>query len=978
MKIENPTKINSNKYKKLYVLVLWILIFLIPSLVLKQFLQAVYEAEREKISISNSKELKRIASEIRLATDNNNFVKTKLSFESLVDFIEEFQIKNTLNPKYQEHVLVQKLVGKIDFSSFLKLKKTIKNTIGVDPEYLFIATNNPKNQFHFYNNSDSNLVNSEKLRIVQTKNFKLLKKKFEAGENAPRKIWSVSESEFFYKSLGLVRGILRFPVKHSRRFSLTSKSVLDFFIFPVIQKNEATAFVIFAIDSSKIPTKLKMQAAAQLGKTSGVKVGFKPGAKISGTRTWEDNNKVFIAEDFSPGASSSDTAILLSKELKTGNFSFIQVCKYFQGIISILIGISFLFLTGYLLERFSHNLINLEREIKIHIFAISLIPIFFLLTIGLKQYDQEKSAFLNNEVADLELFISNLESRFKFELDRFQLLANIVSISIEKTGLEDLSKIAVMTKNFYLQRQIKLPFKNLMGIGPKGRTLLYSNIVADEAVVKLKIPLRNFLKETMLEMGFFKHLPFNEKNKIRQQASFSKEILSQIFNLSELFKFYLNIGLMVPNPITQSNARSILHLVDLNNDKIPDGVLTFFSNVSRTQSSFKAYLESNYPEDRKFKYSFQIKKTLSEGVSEQKGDCFFQYVSKQNDEISSEKKAFDEKKSISFNRYQNGKTKISLTRAIGEKDFMVTAFTIVSPENTMEKASTFIFIGILIAVFSINFLSNIFLKALLLPIPAFQTAIKHMQSEDFSWKIEVNTNDEFSELAKSFNNLASSLHEKKAMSQLVSEDVVELVESSTTELETGLSKRVHATILFADIRNFTTISEEHSPEEVVGMLNDYFTIMIRVIKSYGGRIDKLIGDAIQAVFYQEENQNSVIPAVKAALEMQSQMKKFNKLRAEQNKFVIDNGVGLSYGQVVTGVTGSKTGQIDSAILGRPIKIAQQIEALTKNCEESNILIDSSALHKLGKNFVFKEFSQLGQQKASEKLFAIIGESSLNE
>lgn len=127
-------------------------------------------------------------------------------------------------------------------------------------------------------------------------------------------------------------------------------------------------------------------------------------------------------------------------------------------------------------------------------------------------------------------------------------------------------------------------------------------------------------------------------------------------------------------------------------------------------------------------------------------------------------------------------------------------------------------------------------------------------------------------------------------------------------------------VMFADIRNFTGLSEKCSPMETVVLLNSYFDVMNRSIIRNGGEIDKLIGDCIMALF------GDVRSSVAAAIDMRILLREFNANRPEGMR--VNNGIGINYGKVVTGNIGSSD-KFDYTVIGDVVNAASRIESLTK-------------------------------------------------
>ncbi|RPI92589.1 MAG: adenylate/guanylate cyclase domain-containing response regulator [Chloroflexi bacterium] len=160
-------------------------------------------------------------------------------------------------------------------------------------------------------------------------------------------------------------------------------------------------------------------------------------------------------------------------------------------------------------------------------------------------------------------------------------------------------------------------------------------------------------------------------------------------------------------------------------------------------------------------------------------------------------------------------------------------------------------------------------------------------------------------------------------------------------LKTGFSlggEYVNASVLFADIRSFTSIVEKQEPADTIELLNNYFALMFEAVTGHHGTVNQLEGDGLMAIFgapiHDEGHREH---AVRAALEMIELLKGFNVERASQNKVQIKVGIGIATGRVIAGYTGTQH-RATYTCVGDTVNLAARIENHTKSVD-SPILID---------------------------------------
>ncbi len=185
------------------------------------------------------------------------------------------------------------------------------------------------------------------------------------------------------------------------------------------------------------------------------------------------------------------------------------------------------------------------------------------------------------------------------------------------------------------------------------------------------------------------------------------------------------------------------------------------------------------------------------------------------------------------------------------------------------------------------------------------------------------------------------------LSRYVGKDVVdELVRSDKPAFE---NVECTATILFADIRRFTTLSESMEPEQIITILNNYFGAMVPVIFKYNGVLDKFVGDELMAVFRDHPyGDRAPLRAIKAAIDMIEELEKIkNTLDSDYSD--IDVGIGINTGKVVIGNVGSENRK-DYTAIGDTVNVAARLEQIA-GCQE---IIVGEATYEICKEIVQME------------------------
>ncbi len=281
----------------------------------------------------------------------------------------------------------------------------------------------------------------------------------------------------------------------------------------------------------------------------------------------------------------------------------------------------------------------------------------------------------------------------------------------------------------------------------------------------------------------------------------------------------------------------------------------------------------------------------------------------------------------------------------------------------------FILVLFLVSIIVVYVLARIMARSLIEPVSVLKQGVKQVESGNYRTHVILPGQDELVELADAFNTMSNGLDQRERMTRYLSKSTVNAVVSGEDGVMGG--KRVPATILFSDIRSFTTISESNDPEAVVSLLNEYFAVMNRVVEVHGGDIDKFIGDAIMAQFIATGRNDDApaamaLAAIKCALQMMQALAVFNQQRAAVGLFPIKIGVGINSGEVIAGNIGSP-GRMDRTVIGDTVNVASRLEGMSKLGRYTCIIISRPTLE-LVQGLV--EVEQLSETAVKGKLSAV--------
>ncbi|XGC81738.1 adenylate/guanylate cyclase domain-containing protein [Bdellovibrio bacteriovorus] len=270
----------------------------------------------------------------------------------------------------------------------------------------------------------------------------------------------------------------------------------------------------------------------------------------------------------------------------------------------------------------------------------------------------------------------------------------------------------------------------------------------------------------------------------------------------------------------------------------------------------------------------------------------------------------------------------------------------------------------------------LFSMTLTSPIEKLAEMINLVSKGNFDVKARaaVRSHDEVGDLAEAFDHMTDGLKERDKVKSLFSKFHGSSVAEDLINKDIGVggqSKEV--VVFFSDIRGFTAFSEKRRPEEVVEMLNEYFGVMVKIINSHGGVVDKFIGDAIMAVWgAPKSSDRDAHNAVRACLEMRRALEGLNERRIAREQPPINIGMGLHAGNAISGTIGSDE-RMEYTVIGNTVNTASRIEASTK-AFGADLLISDTVIERIGEDFKYELAGAAEVKGRSEalKMFKVRG------
>ena len=222
-------------------------------------------------------------------------------------------------------------------------------------------------------------------------------------------------------------------------------------------------------------------------------------------------------------------------------------------------------------------------------------------------------------------------------------------------------------------------------------------------------------------------------------------------------------------------------------------------------------------------------------------------------------------------------------------------------------------------------------------------------------------------------NFAQEQREKRRLSRFFSPDVVAEIVRHKDDAKLAANRR-RMTVLFSDIRGFTSMSEKMQPEEVVTFLREYLTVMTEAVFKHGGTVDKYIGDAIMALYNVPfEAPDHALRAVRTALEFQERLRPLAERFAAKHGGLLACGVGIHTGDAVVGTIGSEQ-RLEYTAIGDTINLGSRLEGLTKEFSVP-IIISEATYAEVRDHFGARDLGEVTVKGKAipVKIYAVLGE-----
>ncbi|MCR5284255.1 MAG: adenylate/guanylate cyclase domain-containing protein [Treponema sp.] len=304
---------------------------------------------------------------------------------------------------------------------------------------------------------------------------------------------------------------------------------------------------------------------------------------------------------------------------------------------------------------------------------------------------------------------------------------------------------------------------------------------------------------------------------------------------------------------------------------------------------------------------------------------------------------------------------------------LLTSLISVEVNNQLPINRGIIFISLILLLFSFIIYRGL-TQIIISPLNKLTISAKRITEGDYKTSVGVVTSDELGLLSDAFNDMALSLAEKEFMrdtfGKVVDPEVRDFLMKNNLLQNGSLGGQTKTvTVLFCDIRSFTSMSEKMAADQVVNLLNRYFTVLGNCITKHHGIINKYIGDAIMAIFGAPvESENSARDAIEAALDMRKNLAELNESLEKNGLPAIRFGIGIHTGNVFAGTIGAQN-RMEYTVIGDTVNTASRIENLCKNFKV-DLLVSQASENMSGLELNFLSETEIRGKEEKMKVYTL--------
>lgn len=960
-------------------IIVWVMVALIPSIIGTQIFKYIDKTKQE---IKKAKSQQNLLTE---AYKYNKYLNTKKYLNQVLDtkqtnklykqWIDNEMPFNKLRQNHSILIQLPTFKGNIEqelhnFCKLLQLK------LGALPNAAFIFSQNLDECSYFIKSPFGQDFSANTIKKALNNGYRRVINRLvttRKNENLDKEL-----SRYRYKEINQSLGLLQ--AMHVDLYKLTEKYSMatNDFIFPLsyvveTDKHEIK-LLLLVYDTLNISSARMINHALKIANNSNFHhtFGWSKSPSLPIFQNIDDNEVLICAlpEQFQKLCKKRQFAKqgyqpVIRILAKNSHDSVINY-KTILFVTKLYLMLTFLFSIGFSLNQFS-IFRSLKKMMIVAFIAGILFPVTSLIWLSLSYLFVHDERVSESQQLIMKIKINETEDGLRLEKFKQNSFVRAVANKIEKFSYKKRNnshKYIPFNEATKKSSKFRWNFHSLLAINGDGTTFFrYRDKQGD-------IPLNeggsvNFLKGPFLQalsrLNAFHLLSVKKRKKMLQIAEVLIEMIEGMFDPNSVGELLARSGDFITQEYTVDETYLNTFILRNAQNK-PNGICTFNSNNNGWLNKFKENYQGKeyYKPFKKYYKENGFLTALYLLETDKRHEREIRTVSGQDKEMNminiSEIAASLLAKSDT-SQINNLNHAIHPHLIVGEflpdLHIYAIAYSVPTKSSGTIMLSVSIIILILLILISAIALAQGVASVLLVNVPQFSDAISKSENQNYQWHININSGNEFEELANAFNGMASKMQERQKLGELVSQNVIDAISSDNEEMLKPGGERVNASILFADIRSFTSISETYSADEVVEMLNGYFTIMSEIIEKHGGIIDKFIGDAIQAVFYDNRNTTTSLRAIDAAVEMLSALTQFNIQRKNANKFQIDNGIGITTGQIISGRVGTAEGKLDATVIGSNLTYAMELESLSKFARKTPILIDKNT-----KDLILSKYSTL--------------------